>query len=192
MTPTILEAILTNKGNVGSDTEVALLKDEILTLAKTEPTEDFTNLGCWRGIQALRNISFLITEIESLVNEAIEYYSNKDQLFSSISNNDITIHYWSNVNSFGSRNVLHAHKPGIFSGCYYIQGEGTGNLRIVNPANILGECNPRSPFSRDFFFTPKDRDLIMWPSWLPHEVEPNLSNNDRINIAFDVRFKNES
>jgi hypothetical protein len=32
----------------------------------------------------------------------------------------------------------------------------------------------------------------MWPSWLPHEVEPNLSNKSRINIAFDIRFKNEN
>jgi hypothetical protein len=191
MSPTILEAILKNKGLVGSDEQVEKLKTEILDLARTSSPASFTNPGCWRGIQNLSNINFLLKEISLLVNEAIEYYSSKDQQFSSISSKDFTIHYWSNVNAPGSRNVLHAHKPGVFSGVYYLQGTGTGALRIINPANILGECNPESPFTRDFFFEPKDRDLIIWPSWLPHEVEPNLSNKDRINIAFDVRFTNE-
>lgn len=192
MTPVVLEAILKNKSEVGSLDQVTMLREEIETLASTVPSASFSNSGCWRGTQQLTTVEFLLNEIEKLTTESIDYYSNKDPIFASRVQQEFTIHYWTNINKPGSRNVMHAHKPGVLSGVYYIQGTDTGDLRIINPANMLGECNPQSPFTRDFFFTPKDRDLIMWPSWLPHEVEPNPSNRDRINIAFDVRFKNES
>ncbi len=192
MIPTILHAGLFNYNNVGSDSNLNLLKQEILENTTKFPNSSFSNVGCWRGTQKLHNIKFLLEVIETSVKEQFDYYAEIDNSFSRYCKQQFDIHYWANVNSIGSRNVMHAHKPGILSGVYYIQGDGTGDLRIINPANILGECNPGSPFSRDFFFTPKDRDLIMWPSWLPHEVEPNLSSKDRINIAFDIRFKNEN
>ena len=192
MTPTILEAVLKNRSNVGTDEQVRQLKDEIMHYCTTQPSASFSNQGCWRGVQQLESIDFLLKNIEEMFKESIEYYASKDQLFSNFKNLDFQIHYWSNVNPPRSRNVLHSHKPGILSGVYYIQGQGTGALRIINPANLQGECNPQSPFTRDFFFNPKDKDLIMWPSWLPHEVEPNNTEKARINIAYDVRFINEN
>jgi hypothetical protein len=26
----------------------------------------------------------------------------------------------------------------------------------------------------------------MWPAWVPHEVDPNYSNKERINLTFDI------
>lgn len=192
MTPIILHAAFFNYNNVGLDSNVELLRQEVLLNSKNFAPTDFTNENCWRGNQPLKNISFLLDAITDAVNEQINYYSKIDNVFSSYKDKKIDINYWANVNSPGSRNVLHAHKTAVLSGVYYINGSDTGDLRISNPANILGECNPQSPFARDFFFSPKDKDLIMWPSWLPHEVEPNLSNYSRVNIAFDVRFRNEN
>lgn len=191
MTPIIMHAALFNYDNVGVDSNVELLKNEILHNSKTSPPTDFSNSNCWRGSHALHNIDFVLDAINHAVEEQLAYYEKIDSVFSNFTSKNFNITYWANVNNPGSRNVIHAHKTSIFSGTYYIQGHDTGDLRIINPANILGECNPESPFARDFYFTPKDKDLIMWPSWLPHEVEPNLSTRQRINIAFDVRFTNE-
>lgn len=188
MTPIIFHAAFFNYSNVGLESQLELLKNEILENSQKYSASDFSNAGCWRGTQTLEHIRFLLDAIEYAVNEQLEYYARIDQTFAEFAKKDFNIHYWANVNETGSRNVMHAHKPGIFSGVYYLQGDGTGDLRLLNPANTLGECNPESPFARDFFFSPKDKDLIMWPSWLPHEVETNLSNRQRINIAFDVRF----
>lgn len=186
---TLYEAALHTESNVGSDTQLLQLKQQIAEM-QTEGSTERTNEGCWRSQSRLSNIDWLISSISACVKQAIDYYSNKDPIFgeafSSINQKDLNIFYWINVNEPLSRNILHAHKSAIFSGVYYVQGTDTGDLRIVNPANILTDCNVWSPFTRDFYYTPKDRDLILWPSWLPHEVEINNSNRQRINIAYDI------
>ena len=71
---------------------------------------------------------------------------------------------------------------------YYLQGSGTGDLILANPANVLADCNLDAPYTHDMAFSPKDGDLILWPAWVPHEVEPNLSDKERINIAFNINI----
>lgn len=185
----LYEAVLDTSSNVGSDKEVNGLREQIDQIRNKESISN-TNDGCWRSESKYENINWLLKAITSKVFHAIEYYSERDGVFSNaiqqIYKQDLQIFYWTNINQPNSRNSFHSHKNAIFSGVYYIQGTGTGDLRIVNPANILGDCNKLSPFTRDFYYTPKDRDLILWPSWLPHEVETNRSNRERINIAYDV------
>ena len=37
-------------------------------------------------------------------------------------------------------------------------------------------------------FTPNDGDLIIWPGWIPHEVEENPASHERINFAFNINL----
>jgi uncharacterized protein (TIGR02466 family) len=185
----LYEAFLDSSSDIGNDEQVQELHKQINQIRNTPSTSD-TNDGCWRSKHKYTNIDWLLKEITSKVFSAINYYSSKDEVFSNafkqINNQALKIHYWTNINQPGTRNVMHSHKSAIFSGVYSLQGTNAGSLRIINPANILGECNNLSPFTRDFYYDPKDRDLILWPSWLPHEVDTNESTKERINIAYDV------
>ena len=166
--------------------KISQLQKEILTIKQIQPDVEYTNVGCWRTSHRY-NISWLIDQVMLLANQAAGFYQDKDSVFRSVyKNQPFKINYWTNVNSPGSRNVLHSHSDSCFSCVYYIQATGTGDLRLINPANLLGKTNRQSPFSRDFYFSPTEGDLILWPAWVPHEVEPNLSNKDRINITFDI------
>jgi uncharacterized protein (TIGR02466 family) len=185
----LYEASLDASPNIGTDEQLKRLLDQISQL-KNSPSVSNTNDGCWRTEHKYKNIDWLLKEITSKVFCAIDYYGQRDTVFANaiqqIDKKQLQIFYWTNINQPGSRNTIHSHKSAIFSGVYYIQGTDTGALRIINPANMLGECNSLSPFTRDFYYDPKDKDLILWPSWLPHEVELNNSNRERINIAYDV------
>lgn len=185
----LFEAYLDASPDIGTDDQVQNLLNEINSI-RNMPNAPRTNIGCWRSGHVYNNIDWLLKAITSKVYTAINLYSSKDDLFkneiSKINKKNLKVNYWTNVNQTGARNTLHAHKSAIFSGVYYIQGTDTGALRILNPANMLCDCNRLSPFVRDFNYLPKDRDLILWPSWLPHEVEPNPSNKERINIAYDI------
>jgi uncharacterized protein (TIGR02466 family) len=184
MSKVILDASLFDKADVGDDDNFSQLLTEITSI-RNEPSVNNTNIGCWRSSYKYKNIDWLMLHVLDLVKSAKAYY-NRDQVFASSTNNSIKIEYWTNINQPGSRNVLHSHVKSHFSCVYYIQGTDTGDLRLVNPANMLGDCNASAPFVRDFYFSPKDKDLILWPSWVPHEVEPNLSSRERINIVFDI------
>lgn len=186
----LLQADVFMKGNVGLD-RIENLAAELLDLSSREPDNiGRSNVGCWRYRQPFENIDWLLNELNELLQEAIKLYAPIEPSFATTANyQNVNIDYWANVNEIGSRNTLHSHKPAQFSAVYYIQGTGTGQLRYLNPANEIGDCNHTSPFTRDFIFDPKDGDLILWPSWIPHEVEPNLSDRKRINLAFDLRLE---
>lgn len=177
------------KSNVGSTEQRQTLIDEIQQRKAVSPSMENSNPGCYRIEHPSENIDWLFEEINVLLTEAVNFYVGQDAIYASIpKSNNAVINYWANVNQPGSRNTFHTHKDDEFSCVYYLQGTDSGDLRFPNPANVLGDCNKRAPFARDFSFAPQDGDLILFPSWMPHEVEPNLSNRERINIAFNFRI----
>ena len=182
-TPLFYSDIL-SKSKVGSQLQISDLLTQIKQERITNPTTENTNEACWRSEKKWNNLNWLLDELSELVSTAVEHYQQLDP--SCQLSKKFGIEMWTNVNSPNSRNVLHSHKPANFSAVYYLQSTGTGNLRLLNPANILGDCNRQGPFTRDFEFSPTDGDLILWPAWIPHEVEVNLSNQDRINLVFDI------
>lgn len=189
----IFQANLFHKENVGTPESRDSLLKQIKTLQGFNPdTTDTTNSGCWRTEEDLQDADWVYKEVIGLLDQAVVHYKKEDVIFNR--HNQVKkckIHSWINVNKPYSRNVLHSHTQSHFSCVYYIQGSNTGNLRLINPANLLGNCNKSAPFVRDLIFSPSDGDLILWPAWVPHEVEPNMSSRERINMVFDITLGDE-
>ena len=182
--------IFVNKA--GTAEQIQELKEQALARKAADPTGMFfTNENCWRSSFEYNNIDWLLKELAQLLYKAVDYYSQTDPLFPQKSKfyGKPEIDYWTNINEPNSKNSLHSHNSYHFVGCYYIQSQGTGDLVFHNPANLLQDCDPNSPFISHIAFTPKDGDLVIWPSWVPHEVETNFSNQQRINIAFNIKFR---
>lgn len=177
------------KDNVGTDSQRADVVAGLRQYQTQGNGMNFSNPGCFRIDKPNINIGWLFEEINVLLVEAVKFYQQEDTVFSRLEiTKDATVNWWANINAPGSRNTFHTHKEDEFSCVYYLQGTDTGDLRFPNPANLLGDCAKTSPFTRDFLFAPTDGDLILFPSWMPHEVEPNLSNRERINIAFNFKI----
>lgn len=187
VTPTnIIRADFFHKKDVGLD-KIPTLISEIYNYVNMMPSVENTNDNCWRSSVRFENIDWLLDEVIALVNNAVGYYKSLDPIFNKAEfKKPYKINYWTNVNKPGSRNVLHSHNGSHFACVYYVQAQDTGALRMINPANLIANCIPSAPYVRDFYFNPSAGDLILWPGWMPHEVEPNLSNKDRINIVFDI------
>ncbi len=176
--------------NVGTAEQRQSLINEILELKQQNSGIDKSNEKCWRYNNPCKNIDWLMNEILDLLDSAIDFYDSQDKIFFNRNRLDLVkVDYWANVNEPNSRNAIHSHKPAQFSAVYYLQATNTGMIRFINPANIMAECNPGSPYTADIAIQPLDGDLILWPSWMPHEVETNLSNIQRINLAFDLIVK---
>ena len=181
------------KPNVGTNKQRKVLLDKINYLKKNNiKSSDGSNEGCFRTTYEYgEELDFLRETIRDLVIEISSYYADRDVIFKTRVHNqtqqcDLSI--WTNVNEPGSINQIHTHKDFSFACTYNLQTEGTGNLVFVNPANLLNDCNQKSPFIRDFKIEPKDGDLLIWPAWMPHLVEENKSNKQRINIATNIKL----
>ena len=177
--------------NVGTIDQRQLLITEIKHKQFLYPEGiDNSNLSCWRFNNPCNDIDWLMFHIMNLLEQATAHYDQEDRVFKHRKKLDIVkVDYWANVNKTKSRNALHSHKSAQFSACYYLQAEGTGSIRFINPANIMSECNSSAPFTADTAINPKDGDLLLWPSWVPHEVDTNFSLKERINLTFDITIK---
>ena len=178
------------KENFGSDVQREDLKKQIFHGKENDiGTQGGSNHGCWRS-NATYDMEWLYDEMRTLTDHANHIYFEDDPVFKSFiegcKNRDFGI--WTNVNEVGSKNVLHTHTDDAWAGIYYLQAEGTGNLVFTNPANLLLQCNPKSPYTRKTGIKPEDGMLVIWPGWVPHEVLENKSNKQRINIAWGINY----
>lgn len=107
---------------------------------------------------------------------------------------------WSIINPPGSSNRAHVHPGCIWSGVYYIQApENAGNIEFVEPrtAHLMNQPiyipNQRRPKEcwTKVRFTPTPGKMLIFPSWLYHGVDPNLTKEEgdaanRVIISFNL------
>jgi hypothetical protein len=85
---------------------------------------------------------------------------------------------WGNISSFTNYNSIHTHGNNLkgFSGVVYLQiPKNSGGILFHNPININDQIT----------YTLKEKEILIFPAILPHSVEPNLSQEDRISISFN-------
>lgn len=160
----------------------------IYELKSTTPSVKYTNVNGWQS----PDISFddsvvlwpLIEKIKLMVDEII-------LLFNIVEDLRIT-NMWINVNNKGGYNRPHTHVGSIFSGVFYVKGsKDCGNLVFMHP-NIYHDVFVPKVKQLDEYssnrweITPRENALILFSSEIVHYVETNLTNEDRISIAFNI------
>ena len=97
---------------------------------------------------------------------------------------------WAAVNKKGNWNSIHQHGLYEISGAYYLQVPKNSRricFRDPRPA-AMGNwfVNKYIDKGELCWYTPEECDLMLWPSYLDHFVEPSESDKDRIMISFDI------
>jgi uncharacterized protein (TIGR02466 family) len=101
---------------------------------------------------------------------------------------------WANVNPKYASNTVHDHANCLFSGVYYVQTPpNSGNLTFHDPRQARVFMQPRvsgyTPYIADSIDVEVQEGVIMiFPSWLKHGVETNLSGRDRVSLSFNYVF----
>ena len=106
-------------------------------------------------------------------------------------NNLMLGNFWVNINQKYDYNRTHDHQNSILSAVYYVdaEGEDIGNFvaeRDDTAEFFLGSYKNVSGFTgTSFAITPLTGFAFLMPSWVLHSVEQNLTDRDRISIAFN-------
>ena len=106
--------------------------------------------------------------------------------------------YWFNVNSRSNYNSLHNHRGGIVSGVLYIliPDDNCGGITFQRTDKEIQYYMPpviekyNEFTSSQFTMQPKEGNIIFFPSWFNHKVEPSQSQNSRISMSFNYTFTN--
>ena len=102
---------------------------------------------------------------------------------------------WSIINKKGSFNIQHNHPNAFLSSAYYVKyPKDSGNIKFFDPREQKIIRYPKIKNYNEMSaqiveITPKEGDLLIFPSYLYHAVNENLSNEDRIIISFNVDIK---
>jgi len=107
---------------------------------------------------------------------------------------------WLNITKPGEFHHEHIHTNSIISGVFYISTVEDDKIIFADPN--IGMKNQIKFEFREFgsniwnstfwFFPVNNNQLILFPSWLIHRVDPNeKSTTDRISIAFNVFVRGE-
>jgi uncharacterized protein (TIGR02466 family) len=108
--------------------------------------------------------------------------------------NIVIEHAWYNENrGLGAHNQPHIHQ-GILSGVFYVDApQGSGLLNLINPAmNALWPGHTTSTSHNQHTadvarVRPTTGELYLWPSYLPHSVDPNTRDTTvRKSISFNI------
>ena len=99
---------------------------------------------------------------------------------------------WCTINKPTSIHPRHIHPLSACSGTYYVDAEPEmGNINIHDPYDnrAMGAMfEKESPFAFDTYsINVKSRKIVMFPGWVSHSVQQNLSNKDRIGVSFNYR-----
>jgi uncharacterized protein (TIGR02466 family) len=97
---------------------------------------------------------------------------------------------WVNVMGKGTYHTMHFHPHSVLSGTFYVRTpRPLSPLKFEDPKLGLLMNSPMKKKSAEqqCFYTiaPKAGDLVLFESWLRHEVPENQSQQERISISFN-------
>ena len=99
---------------------------------------------------------------------------------------------WINILPEGGIHTSHLHPHSVISGTTYVaMPEGTSAIKFEDPRLPMMMAAPgrRSGARRELrnfvYVAPATGDVLLWESWLRHEVPMNMSEEDRISVSFN-------
>jgi uncharacterized protein (TIGR02466 family) len=102
---------------------------------------------------------------------------------------------WVNVLAPGGAHSGHIHPHCVLSGAYYVRTpKNASAIRFEDPrlAMMMAAPLPRVDADRErqrfVHIQPATGDLLLWESWLRHEVPANQARSPRVSVSFNYRW----
>ena len=103
---------------------------------------------------------------------------------------------WINILPEGGTHASHIHPHSVISGTTYVaMPEGTSALKLEDPRLAMMMLAPvplkTAPQDRQRFVyvQPTVGEVLLWESWLRHEVPMNMAEEERISVSFNYRWE---
>ncbi len=102
---------------------------------------------------------------------------------------------WINILGSGGNHASHIHPHSVISGTTYVtMPEGTSAIKFEDPRlAMMMAAPPRKKTAREdlrsfIYVKPEVGDVLLWESWLRHEVPMNMSDDERISVSFNYSW----
>jgi uncharacterized protein (TIGR02466 family) len=103
---------------------------------------------------------------------------------------------WINILPEGGTHSSHLHPHSVISGTTYVaMPKGASALKLEDPRSArMMAAPPRRKDAREelqtfVYVKPQVGDVLLWESWLRHEVPMNMAEDERISVSFNYRWE---
>ena len=172
------------------------LAEEMLPLCKSILNDENNNTNQWgyktsyqpasgNGLESLPQFSKFNTYIKSISNDFLRYLGYDHEQI------DLLPSIFTSEMHVGDRHGRHCHPGAILSGVFYLQmPENSSPIKFYDPRNwrdtrLIPRKKDTQYTRAEFQHHPVAGDLLIWESWLHHEVVPNNSD-DRVTLVFNL------
>jgi len=164
------------------------LEEHIIKWSTQEPGLKKTNVKGWHSTNMIEKKEYYPLMLKIL--KVCEKIFEEEHL----ENQPAMGNMWANINGEKAYNKIHTHPNCFFSGTYYVKTPTpSAQLIVYDPRPGVNILMPRrkhmtlpSHLWKEVYFTPRAGQIIIFPSYIWHEVEPSESKEDRISIAFNI------
>ena len=103
---------------------------------------------------------------------------------------------WINILPEGGTHSSHLHPHSVISGTTYVaMPDGASALKLEDPRS--GRMMAAPPRKKDVrqdlktfvYVKPAVGDVLLWESWLRHEVPMNMAEDERISVSFNYKWE---
>ena len=171
-----------------------MMQNYIYNLKKKDPEGVIkSNLKGWHS----KNFDMKDDEPKSFI-EAIKKNINKaiNDMDWDLSSQEVTLsNMWAIINKKGAMNQKHHHSNSDLSAAYYVTAkEGCGDIIFYDPRPGIVYKHPLSTKPNllnadNNGVRPEPGMLVLFPSYLEHSVNPNMSDHERIVISFNISLE---
>jgi uncharacterized protein (TIGR02466 family) len=148
--------------------------------------DGYTSYGSW---DQLHRLSSTFENLEKQLAQHVFKFAK--QLGYDVKKNELSINsLWLNIMPKGAQHTAHIHPNSVISGTFYVDTtDKSSSIKFEDPR--MGffmnapKLQPKKQLSRFHIIQPKSGDVVLFESWLRHEVPRNQTNKPRVSISFN-------
>jgi uncharacterized protein (TIGR02466 family) len=174
----------------------AELRRRILAEENSAPGRGRSNIGGWHS--EVGQLEFCGEAGKALLDRCVQMANYaSDQVFRGYGRQPKPFGWimqaWVNVNRQGDFNRPHTHPGSTWSGTYYVDTGMAEGVEDATPLSLWDPCQGRAntffPITvpEMIYIVPEPGLMVLFPSYIPHMVNPHKGAETRISIAFNLR-----
>lgn len=148
----------------------------------------YTSYGSW---DQLNQMSSTFHDLEKKID--LHVYKYTKSLGYNLKKHSLKMNsIWVNIMPAGAMHTAHIHPHSVVSGTFYVDTPSQSSaIKFEDPRlaffmnSPLVKTHAAKELQRFFSLTPKAGDVVLFESWLKHEVPVNQSKKPRISISFN-------
>ena len=156
--------------------------------SKTNYKKGYTSYG---SLDQLHKMSSTFEKLEKKINRHVDNYL-KSLDYQASSKNIAMTNFWINIMPEGAQHTAHIHPHSVISGTFYVQTpKGSSSIKFEDPrlsyymnAHLVEE-KEQLKNQRFVNLKPSAGDVVLFESWLKHEVPTNETKQPRISVSFN-------